>query len=234
MSTLTLDQLQECLDSNYLGDGTVYAHLFDGQYLSDNSRKEHILAWEGHRWAHDKLKRYQKDVEAVAQEFVRLIAMYEAARDTLGPDDSAKAKHIRFQVKEVRRRIDRLRSEAGANACCNYAWFRIENPLAITGSELDQNPDLLCFTNGVMDFRTGEFRDGRRTDYITKCTHRAVPGWKAKCPAIDQFLWDIFEDEAQIRLVWQWIGYNLSGHTHLQKMAIWTGGRRPEAGGVVE
>ena len=53
---------------------------------------------------------------------------------------------------------------------------------------------------------------------------QAFPGWDAKCPAIDQFLWDIFEDKDIIRLFWQWLGYCLSGHTHLQKMAIWCGG----------
>lgn len=220
----TQDRLQSCLESNYLGDGTLYAELFDGQYLSDNSRKEHILKWDGHRWATDKLKRHQKDVEAVAQSYARLIAMYEESRAQLGPDDAARSKFIRAQIKEVRRRIDRLRSEAGANSCCNYAWFRINNPLAIAGTELDQNPDLLCFTNGVIDFRTGEFRDGRRRDYITKCTNRAFPGWDAKCPTIDQFLWDIFEDNDVIQLFWQWLGYCLSGHTHLQKLAIWCGG----------
>jgi putative DNA primase/helicase len=220
----TQERLQSCLESNYLGDGTLYAELFDGQYLSDNSSKDKILKWDGHRWAPDTLKRHQKDVEAVAQAYVRLIAMYEDVRAKLGPDDAARSKEILRQIKEVRRRVDRLRSEAGANSCCNYAWFRIENPLAITGSELDQNPDLLCFTNGVLDFRTGEFRNGRRRDYITKCTNRAFPGWNADKPKlILQFLWDIFEDEDVIKLTKQWFGYCLSGHKHLQKMAIWCG-----------
>ena len=35
---------------------------------------------------------------------------------------------------------------------------------------MDSNKYLMCFTNGVVDFKTKEFRDGRPTDYITKCT----------------------------------------------------------------
>lgn len=220
----TPEFLLQCLEANYLGDGTLYAALHRDKYLSDNSRKEHILMWGGHRWATDKLKRNQKDVEAVAQLYAGLIGHIQNLQADLGPKDKDSYNELNGKIKEVKRRVSRLRSESGANGCTNYAWFRIENPLAIAGSELDQNPDLLCFTNGVFDFRTGDFRDGRRNDYITKCTHRAFPGWDVKCPLIDQFLWDIFEDDGIIRLFWQWIGYCLSGHTHLQKMAIWCGG----------
>jgi P4 family phage/plasmid primase-like protien len=35
---------------------------------------------------------------------------------------------------------------------------------------MDTNKHLLCFNNGVIDFRTKEFRDGYPTDYITKTT----------------------------------------------------------------
>ena len=35
---------------------------------------------------------------------------------------------------------------------------------------IDSNPYLMCFTNGVFDFKTKEFRDGYPQDYITKTT----------------------------------------------------------------
>ena len=35
---------------------------------------------------------------------------------------------------------------------------------------MDTNKHLLCFNNGVIDFKTKEFRDGYPQDYITKCT----------------------------------------------------------------
>lgn len=35
----------------------------------------------------------------------------------------------------------------------------------------NSNPYLTCFTNGVFDFSTNEFRDGRPDDYLTKCTN---------------------------------------------------------------
>ena len=36
--------------------------------------------------------------------------------------------------------------------------------------KLDTRRDLLCFTNGVYDFSTDEFRPGKPEDYISKCT----------------------------------------------------------------
>jgi len=36
--------------------------------------------------------------------------------------------------------------------------------------KLDTNKNLLCFTNGVVDFTTKTFRAGCPQDYITKCT----------------------------------------------------------------
>ena len=35
---------------------------------------------------------------------------------------------------------------------------------------MDANPYLMCFTNGVVDFKNKTFRDGTPQDYITKCT----------------------------------------------------------------
>ena len=37
-------------------------------------------------------------------------------------------------------------------------------------NQLDTNPYLMCFENGVWDFQAKEFRAGRPEDYITKCT----------------------------------------------------------------
>ena len=38
-------------------------------------------------------------------------------------------------------------------------------------SKLDQNPYLICFSNGVVDFKTKTHRRGQPDDYVSKCTN---------------------------------------------------------------
>jgi phage/plasmid-associated DNA primase len=40
---------------------------------------------------------------------------------------------------------------------------------------IDENPDLLGFTNGVYEINNKVFREGRREDYITKTTGYDFP-----------------------------------------------------------
>ena len=67
--------------------------------------------------------------------------------------------------------------------------------LGIHVKELDQHAELLAFPNGTVDLRTGEMRDGRRDDYITK----RVPydyDPKATCPRFLQFLAEVMASES--------------------------------------
>ncbi len=38
-------------------------------------------------------------------------------------------------------------------------------------NKIDKNPDLLCFSNGIIDFAKQEFRKGQPCDYVSKCTN---------------------------------------------------------------
>ena len=50
---------------------------------------------------------------------------------------------------------------------------------------MDTNKHLLCFNNGVVDFKTKEFRDGYPQDYITKCTKISYTSFNPEsCPEI--------------------------------------------------
>jgi len=51
---------------------------------------------------------------------------------------------------------------------------------------------------------------------------RWLPG--APCDRFDQFLGEVLADDWHVQLMRAWIGYVLSGHTHLEKAAIFVGG----------
>jgi hypothetical protein len=37
--------------------------------------------------------------------------------------------------------------------------------------KLDNNPCMICFKNGVIDFKENEFRIGKPDDFVSKCTN---------------------------------------------------------------
>lgn len=216
----------DLLDSNYLGDGIIYADLFRDQFVHDNARGQWMF-WNDHYWADDKLTTHKKSVEAVAQVYASAFGpLGEDIKDALAAQDSPRAKFLISKKKKLEQRVDRLRSPAGNKACLEFAAGAIEHPLAVTGEEFDHDPDLIGMKNGVLDMRTGDFRPGRQSDYISKTLGVEWPGWDAKCPEFDQFLHEILDDPEKEKLVKDWLGYCLTGHVDIQKIMLWVGAGR--------
>jgi putative DNA primase/helicase len=80
----------------------------------------------------------------------------------------------------------------------------------------DSNPFLLGCENGVIDLKTGEFRQGNQDDLLTKATNvRYDPD--AQCPRWTQFLDEIFGgDKEIIDFIQKGVGYTLTGSNREQ------------------
>jgi len=105
---------------------------------------------------------------------------------------------------------------------------KINNVLAIilkhSGTyyaEIDQNPDLLCVLNGVVNLRTGELMQPHDRKYrMTKLAPFNF-NLKAKCPRYKEFQKRIFDgDEEMIAFNRRWRGYGLTGRVGAQKVRI--------------
>lgn len=91
--------------------------------------------------------------------------------------------------------------------------------------ELDRHPMLLNVRNGTIDLRSGDLREHRREDYMTKC---APVGFdpEAKAPLFDQFLLEVFENDDLVRDVQRLAGYSITGDVSGRIMPIcWGSGR---------
>ena len=79
-------------------------------------------------------------------------------------------------------------------------------PFALSGEQWDQDGMLLGCANGIVDLRTGWFRDGTATT-----SSRSRPGrpiQHAACPRWMQFLDEVFNGDAElIDYIWRAIGY---------------------------
>lgn len=83
---------------------------------------------------------------------------------------------------------------------------------AVTQETWDSDPWLLGVPGGVVDLRTGKFRNADQKDGITK--HAAVAPAKKPCPLWGRFLSEVTqEDEGLKQFLQRWCGYCLTGDT---------------------
>lgn len=154
--------------------------------------------WTGHRWKEDK-----NEARGLAVGVLK--DRYETLKTTGG--DNPKDERVKFAEKSLntRRIVDAL------EMCQTFPELVLQS-----GQELDANPFLLGCNNGVVDLRTGELRDGRREDRITKSVGLEYnPG--AKCPRWLLFLNEIFAGDVELmRYAHRAAGYSLTGETREQ------------------
>ena len=95
--------------------------------------------------------------------------------------------------------------------------------IPVTPEELDADPWLLNVTNGTIDLRTGELREHRPEDLITKLVPVDYDP-DAACPTWLQFLHDIMgARQALVDFLQRAVGYALTGSTREQVLFLMHG-----------
>jgi putative DNA primase/helicase len=95
---------------------------------------------------------------------------------------------------------------------------RSEREIAVQQTVFDTNSMLLNTLSGTIDLKTGELRQARRSDLITKVCP-VVYDPHARCPTWDRFLHDTFAGDADmIGFIQRAIGYSLTGDVREQKL----------------
>ena len=95
-------------------------------------------------------------------------------------------------------------------------------------NKVDENKNLIAFSNGVFDTLTFEFRDGKPEDYISFCTnlefhpdrpHDSYPCWQE----LNKFIRDVLPDPDVREYFLAYLSTSLSGCNEAQKFHILTG-----------
>jgi P4 family phage/plasmid primase-like protien len=95
--------------------------------------------------------------------------------------------------------------------------------------KLDQNPQLLCFNNGVIDFKKKLFRKGQPDDYISMSTNIDfiqninTENYSKISNEIDHFMMQLFPIEELRRYMWEHLASCLIGTNENQTFNIYTG-----------
>ena len=185
----------DCLQLLY-GDRVRYCHT-----------RAVWFVWDGQRWAIDN----NGEVQRLARETAK--ARYQAAAkmptDT-AEQQNAKKRFSSFAISSESARQVKQALESASNL----------RPLATTVDLYDADPMLANAGQVTIDLRAGATRENRQDDYITKRLG-ANYDLKAKCPRWNQFLGEIFNnDAALIAYVQRAVGYSLTGETSEQKFFL--------------
>ena len=94
-------------------------------------------------------------------------------------------------------------------------------------SKLDTNEYLMCFKNGVIDFKNNEFRDGRPEDFCSKCTNINYIPYKdlnmQHIYEIEEFFKQLFPVPELRQYMWEHSASIMIGTNHNQTFNIYTG-----------
>jgi len=160
------------------------------------------LVWDGKRWTMDNT------AEAVrhAKETVR--AMYAEAAGTADEETrKALGKHA-------------LKCEAIGRITAMLDLANSEPSIPVLPDRLDMDPWALNVLNGTVDLRTGQLREHRRQDLVTKLAP-VVYDPDAACPTWERFLLEVMNgDQDLIGFLQRAIGYTLTGDTSEQVLFI--------------
>lgn len=163
------------------------------------------LIWTGTRW--------QEDTTGEVQERAKRVALDLGLEADLTQDGDIQ-KAIRSWSKK---------SQAAARLEAMIKLAKSVPSLVVEHFNLDANRDILGVRNGTVDLLTGQLRDARREDLITRIAPvEYVPD--ADCPRFLRFLGEIFEDSHELmNYVQRVVGYALSGHTGEQCLFFFYG-----------
>ena len=192
-STFVLD----CLRANELGDGMLFAALHKDRFRYVKNTNE-WLEWTGHYWKRDVLGNAFKACEEVARRYLKereeiSKRIGEAAEDG-NKDERKRLEALRGKLDK---RVDKIRSNNGRTQTLAMS-HTCDGGLGISGDELDANPWLLACSNGVIDLRTGQLRNGRQDDYITIASHAEWQGINAPAETWENTLLEVLNGQQDL------------------------------------
>lgn len=203
--------IRDCLAAGELGDGLLYAALHRNRFLYNNATGE-WLTWCGHAWQEDKMHKAMAAVEDVVDRLLDEAGEIGKQIDwAVKKEDTDQQKRLEKLRKSIYGHCYYYRTRKGRNGMLEFART-CRQPLAISGDELDRHPWLLPCSNGVIDLRTGKFRDGRPEELLSKSAPTPWQGMDAQCPKFEKWLNEVLSgDKELISFFHRLLGYSITG-----------------------
>ncbi|MCK4739358.1 MAG: hypothetical protein KAT46_05360 [Deltaproteobacteria bacterium] len=210
----TSEFIEKCLKDNFRGDAVLFLRVFKNQFLYDKTAHPDFAwyYWKGHSWELDLENRAHEAIESLATlyegEGEKLLSEIGDAKKN---DNEKLEKRLQKKQGAFFSRARRMRDPVGIGKCLKMT-HHIKGGFGFIGEKFDRDPWLLGFANGVMNLKTGVFRDGKPDDYITKAVPHEWGDHDSKAPMWEKFILEILDNDKELAAFLQRIlGYGLTG-----------------------
>lgn len=208
----------KCLNEDEAGDAQLLAELYRGLLCYDYAANM-WYSFQGHAWVPcDGLPR-KLVWSKVAARYLELAAQVQSESTS---DESPRTVG---SSKTTDRLITRAKLLCATRRTSNVLTLAQEL-LGIKGDEWDADPWILAVTNGVLDLRTGQLRDGRPEDYIRIVAPTAWTGLDTPAPRWERFISEVLSNEPdRVAFLQRLLGFALNGTTKEHVLAVCVGER---------
>lgn len=186
------------------GNAECFAALYgqDFRYCRHRGKAGAWYHWNGTIWEED---------ESNTMERYMVYAMREREASAINLNNKQQKKLL---IHHAHMSENTGRIQAAIKACHAFPLFNM--PI----SDFDSNIDLITFQNGTYNLRTGEFREARREDYITRQVAVDYDP-EAKAPRWEKFISEIMGgDDAMTDFLQRVVGYCITGEMSEQVFFI--------------
>lgn len=196
-----------------------------GKWLTWNERHWNLEAGDAlvQEKMVDAARRIVEERDAHALECWRLKELYEGVKDDPNTSDDVKAK-AEHELDLAQKRLDKLdkfaeKAQHVQRVGAGISLASSDERVLSSYSEFNTNPWILNFLNGTLDLKTGELREHRREDKLTRIVPHELR--EMPTPHFDRFLIEFADgDQELVAFLWRLFGYTAIGITSEQVMII--------------
>jgi P4 family phage/plasmid primase-like protien len=207
------------LTSTHFDIASFTSELLKDRFRCVNPEKGFWYQWGEHRWiiGGDQLNNIlSTEVITYYHKLKKIYELNDGSFTTM-EDCTKKMKGIDILIKNLK-----------TSQFKTYVVKEMSNILYTQHKEfyqrLNENPDLICFDNGVYDLQNMEFRNGKSKDCISFTTGINYKAYRfGDNPGLELFLQQILPDESKRIYILKLLASCLSGSTRDEKFNIWTG-----------
>jgi putative DNA primase/helicase len=193
------------------GDARLLIKLCHDKLVYDHASGT-WYCWNAHFWEEDLISDVIGSVDGVIEIYKQEVLNQAKLRTAaVSSGEKEKEKKAKDAEEALLKRIRQLHTLDGKGSVITLARSG-KNSIGITGNEWDPDPWQLGCRNGVIDLRSGHFRDGRPDDFIKTVCPTEWQGFDASAPIFQQFLSDVFNaDQELIGFIQDLFGYSITG-----------------------